>query len=91
MLFVFFFLSEVMKKKLLLISSVLLTLSLVNIIFFNSMDNKENNIIKNVNKDNQILKENMITMMYETEAGSGDIQKLQIIHGQRLAIYLMKI
>ena len=71
MLFVFFFLSEVMKKKLLLISSVLLTLSLVNIIFFNSMDNKENNIIKNVNKDNQILKENMITMMYETEAGSG--------------------
>ena len=50
MLFVFFFLSEVMKKKLLLISSVLLTLSLVNIIFFNSMDNKENNIIKNVNK-----------------------------------------
>ena len=48
-----------------------LTLSLVNIIFFNSMDNKENNIIKNVNKDNQILKENMITMMYETEAGSG--------------------
>ena len=61
-----------MKKKLLLISSVLLTLSLVNIIFFNSMDNKENNIIKNVNKDNQILKENMITMMYETEAGSGE-------------------
>ena len=61
-----------MKKKLMLISSVLLTLSLVNIIFFNSMDNKENNIIKNVNKDNQILKENMITMMYETEAGSGE-------------------
>ena len=77
MLFVFFFLSEVMKKKLLLISSVLLTLSLVNIIFFNSMDNKENNIIKNVNKDNQILKENMITMMYETEAGSGNYELTQ--------------
>ena len=61
-----------MKKKLLLISSVLLTLSLVTIVFFNSMGNKENNIIKSFNKDNQILKENMITMMYETEAGSGE-------------------
>ncbi len=36
------------------------------------MDNKENNIMKNIDKDNQIVKENMITMMYETEAGSGE-------------------
>ena len=66
-----------MKKKLLLISSVLLTLSLVTIVFFNSMGNKENNIIKSFNKDNQILKENMITMMYETEAGSGNYELTQ--------------
>ena len=61
-----------MKKKLLLISSVLLTLSLVTIVFFNSMGNKENNIISNIEKDEPIINSNMITMMYETEAGSGE-------------------
>ena len=63
-----------MKKKLLLISSVLLTLSLVTIVFFNSMGNKENNIISNIEKDEPIINSNMITMMYETEAGSGEYQ-----------------
>ena len=60
------------KKKILLISSVLLTLSLVTIIFFNNVDNKENNIISNINKNEQVINSNMITMMYETESGSGE-------------------
>ena len=38
------------------------------------MDNKNNNIMKNIDKDNQIVKENMITIMYETEAGSGNYE-----------------
>ena len=45
-----------MKKKLLLISSVLLTLSLVTIVFFNSMGNKENNIISNIEKDEPVFR-----------------------------------
>ena len=61
-----------MNKKILLISSVLLTLSLVTIIFFNNVDNKENNIISNINKNEQVINSNMITMMYETESGSGE-------------------
>ena len=60
-----------MNKKILLISSVLLTLSIVTIIIFNNMDNKENNIISNTNKDTEVINSNMITMMYETEAGTG--------------------
>ena len=60
-----------MKKKILLISSILLTLSITIIIIFNSMDNKENNIISNIEKDKQVINSNMITMMYETESGSG--------------------
>ena len=61
-----------MYKKILLISSVLLTLSLVTIIFFNNVENKENNIISNINKNEQVINSNMITMMYETESGSGE-------------------
>ena len=61
-----------MKRKILLLSGVLLTLSLVTIIFFNSIDNKENNIISNINKNEQVINSNMITMMYETESGSGE-------------------
>ena len=58
-----------MKRKILLISSVLLTLSLICIITFNNINNKENNIISNITKEEQIINSNMITMMYETEAG----------------------
>ena len=61
-----------MNKKILLVSSVLLTLSLVTIIFFNNVDNKENNIISNVEKNKQVINSNMITLMYETESGSGE-------------------
>ena len=61
-----------MNKKVLLISGVLLTLGFITIILFNSMSNDENNIISNINKDEQVISGNMITMMYETEAGSGE-------------------
>ena len=36
------------------------------------MDNKEKNIISNVEKDKQVINSNMITMMYETAAGTGE-------------------
>ena len=58
-------------KKLLLISIGILTLSTIMIIIFNNMDNKENNIISNINKDTEVINSNMITMMYETDAGTG--------------------
>ena len=60
-----------MRKRILLLSSVLLTLSLITVVIFNNVDNKENNIISNINKDKQVINSNMITMMYETESGSG--------------------
>ena len=59
-------------KKILLITSIILTLSIIVISTFNNMDNKENNIISNVEKNKQIINSNMITMMYETESGSGE-------------------
>ena len=63
-----------MNKKILLISSVLLTLSLILVVTINNMDNKEKNIISNFEKDKQVINSNMITMMYETEAGSGNYE-----------------
>ncbi len=59
------------KKKIMLISSVLLTL-ILSIVIFNNKENVYNNIISNINKDKQVINSNMITMMYETEAGSGE-------------------
>ena len=50
---------------------MLITLSIITIIIFNNMDNKENNIISNVEKDTEVINSNMITMMYETDAGTG--------------------
>ncbi len=61
-----------MNKKVLFLSTILLTLCLITIVIFNSMSNDENNIIFNINKDEQVISGNMITMMYETEAGSGE-------------------
>ena len=60
------------KKIVLLISGVLLTLCLITVVIFNNVDNKENNIISNMNKDKQLINSNMITMMYEIESGSGE-------------------
>ena len=59
-------------KKILLITSIILTLSIIVISTFNNMDNKENNIISNIDKNKQVINSNMITMMYETESGSGE-------------------
>ena len=59
------------NKLILLISSVLLTLILITIIIFNNKDNS-NNIISNIKKEEPVINSNMITMMYETEAGSGE-------------------
>ena len=61
-----------MNKKILLISSMLLTLVLISIVIFNNTNSNESNIISNTNKDKQVINNNMITMMYETEAGSGE-------------------
>ena len=78
------------KKKIMLISSVLLTL-ILSIVIFNNKENGYNNIISNINKDKQVINSNMITMMYETEAGSGEYTELKIILGRSQDIYLMKI
>ena len=59
-------------KKILLLTSIVLTLSIIAIVTFNNMDNKENNIISNIDKNKQVINSNMITMMYETESGSGE-------------------
>ena len=61
-----------MNKKVLLISGVLLTLGFITIILFNSMDNKDNGIISNINKNKQVINSNMLTLMYETVSGSGE-------------------
>ena len=61
-----------MNKKVLLISGVLLTLGFITIILFNSMDNKDNSIISNINKNKQVINSNMLTLMYETVSGSGE-------------------
>ncbi len=51
---------------------MLLTLVLITIVIFNNTNSNESNIISNTNKDKQVINNNMITMMYETEAGSGE-------------------
>ena len=61
-----------MRKRILLIGSMLLTLILIIVVIFNNINNKENNIISNINKEQPVINSNIITMMYETEAGSGE-------------------
>ena len=61
-----------MNKKILLISSVLLTLISITLVIINNMGNNENDIISNVTKEEPVINSNMITMMYETESGSGE-------------------
>ena len=50
---------------------MLLTLVLITIVIFNNTNSNESNIISNTNKDKQVINNNMITMMYETDAGTG--------------------
>ena len=60
-----------MRKRILLVSFMLLTLILVTVVIFNNKDNS-NNIISNITKEEPVINSNMITMMYESEAGSGE-------------------
>ena len=86
-------------KKIMLISSVILTIIVMSIITINNMDKNEKNIIKN-KEEKEIIKSNMLTLMYETEAGSKKYvatkdntwpEEGYILHGQRKVIYLIKI
>ncbi len=60
-----------MKKKILLISSMLLTFILVVFVSLNNTNNENKNVLSNTNKDTEVINSNMITMMYETDAGTG--------------------
>ena len=60
-----------MKKKILLLSSVLLTFILIVFVSLNNTNNENKNVLSNTNKDKQVINSNMISMMYETEAGTG--------------------
>ena len=51
---------------------MLLTLVLITIVIFNNTNSNESNIISNTNKDKQVINNNMLTLMYETESGSGE-------------------
>ena len=59
-------------KKIILISSIIIISVIIGIITISNMDNKEKNIISNAEKDKQVINSNMITMMYETDAGTGE-------------------
>ena len=60
-----------MKKKKLLISSILLTFILIVFVSLNNTNNENKNILSNTSKDTEVINSNMITMMYETDAGTG--------------------
>ena len=47
-------------KKILLITSIILTLSIIVISTSNNMDNKENNIISNVEKNKQVITNKLV-------------------------------
>ena len=57
-------------KKIMLISSVILTIVVISMITINNRDKNEKNIIKSKEEEKEIVKSNMLTLMYETEAGS---------------------
>ena len=64
-----------MKFKIMLISSVILTIVVISMITINNMDKKEKNIIKSKEEEKEIIKGNMLTLMYETEAGSKEYEE----------------
>ena len=63
-----------MKKKVMMISCIFLLSFLIIVIIFNNSnnDNNRHNIISNMNKDEQVISNNMITLMYETDVGSDE-------------------
>ena len=62
-----------MKKKILLITCIISTISILSIIIFNSMDNNSNNITENAYEETKKnnVKNNFLTLMLETEENSG--------------------
>lgn len=61
-----------MKKKIFFITSTLLALSILTFMFIYNMDNKENNMMENINSNSiNIANNSFLTMMLETESGSG--------------------
>ena len=65
-----------MKKKILLITCIISTISILSIIIFNSMNNKENNMIENAYEETKKnVKNNFLTLMLETEENSGIYEK----------------
>ena len=62
-----------MNKRILLISSVLLITVICCWGLYNLMDSKSSLVIKD-EKGSRLINTNAITMMYETEAGSGEYQ-----------------
>ena len=61
-----------MTKRIMLISSVLLTIVIGIIVFYNVCN--DNEIIESTNRDNLKVNSNALTMMYEIEADSGEYQ-----------------
>ena len=62
-----------MKKIIIIISSIIFLLCAVLTIYPNF--NSDKKILKNsINQNNKIVNSNFLTMMYETEAGSGEYQ-----------------
>ena len=57
-------------KKIMLISSIILTIVVISMITINNRDKNEKNIIKSKEEEKEIVNSNMLTLMYETEAGS---------------------
>ena len=61
-----------MTKRIMLISSVLLTVGIGTFVFYNVSN--DNEIIESTNRDNLKVNSNALTMMYETEYESGEYQ-----------------
>ena len=57
-------------KKIMLISSIILTIVVISMITINNRDKNEKNIIKSKEEEKEIVNSNMLTLMYETEVGS---------------------
>ena len=77
-----------MKKKILLITCIISTISILSIIIFNSMDNKSNNITENAYEETKKnnVKNNFLTLMLETEENSGIYEESTYLAGGWLCI-----
>ena len=60
-----------MKSKIIIVCSVVVSIILVALISLFYNEASDNNIISNISKNKEVISSNMITMMYETDAGTG--------------------